>query len=80
MLADQFTAAAAAAQNTAAVDEIARLTWRAHSERQLADVEAEAVSVARYRPAEPSSLPDAPRPTLRPALGLPRACQEPPFA
>jgi hypothetical protein len=35
MLADQFTAAAAAARNTAAVDEIARLTWRAHAEGQL---------------------------------------------
>jgi hypothetical protein len=40
------TAAAAAARNTAAVDEIARLTWRAHSECQLTDVEAEAVSVS----------------------------------
>ena len=29
MLAEQFHAAAAAARNTAAVDEIARLTWRA---------------------------------------------------
>jgi hypothetical protein len=44
MLADQFTAAAAAAKNTAAVDEIARLTWRAHAEGQLADADAEAVS------------------------------------
>lgn len=76
MLADQFTAAAAAAQNTAAVDEIARLTWRAHSERQLTDVEAEAVSVslqarravfATRRTASP----------LRPALGLPGASRSP---
>ena len=46
MLAEQFTAAAAAARNTAAVDEVARLTWRAHAEGQLADADAEAVSTA----------------------------------
>ncbi len=46
MLADQFHAAAAAARNTAAVDEIARLTWRAHAEGQLHDAEAEAISEA----------------------------------
>ena len=44
MLADQFHAAAAAARNTAAVDEIARLTWRANAEGQLHDAEAEAIS------------------------------------
>ncbi len=36
----------AAARNTAAVDEIARLTWRAHAEGQLADATAQAVSEA----------------------------------
>ena len=46
MLADQFTAAAAAARNTAAVDEIARLTWRANAEGQIHDAEAEAISEA----------------------------------
>ncbi len=46
MLAEQFHAAAAAARNTAAVDEIARLTWRAHAEGQILDVEAEAISEA----------------------------------
>ena len=46
MLADQFAAAAAAARNTHAVDEIARLTWRAHAEGQIIDVEAEAISEA----------------------------------
>jgi hypothetical protein len=46
MLAEQFAAAAAAARNTAAIDEIARLTWRAHAEGQLLDAEAEAVSEA----------------------------------
>ena len=46
MLADQFAAAAAAAGNTHAVDEIARLTWRAHAEGQLVDAEAEAINEA----------------------------------
>jgi hypothetical protein len=46
MLADQFAAAAAVARNTYAVDEIARLTWRAHAEGQLLDAEAEVISEA----------------------------------
>jgi CRP-like cAMP-binding protein len=46
MLAEQFAAAAAAARNTAAIDEIARLTWRAHAEGQIPDAEAEAISEA----------------------------------
>jgi Helix-turn-helix domain len=66
MLADQFTAAAAAARNTAAVDEIARLTWRAHAEGQIPDTEAGAISEAIQArraaltgkdPAEPSRSP-----------------------
>jgi hypothetical protein len=46
MLAEQFAAAAAAARNTAAVDQIARLTWRAHAEGHILDAEAEAISEA----------------------------------
>jgi hypothetical protein len=46
MLAEQFLAAAAGARNSTALDEIARLTWRAHSEGHLADTDAEAVSEA----------------------------------
>ena len=46
MLAEQFAAAVAAARNTAAVDEIARLTWRAHAEGQILDAEAAAISEA----------------------------------
>jgi Helix-turn-helix domain len=46
MLAEQFTTATAAARNTAAVDEIARLTWRAHAEGQIPDAEASAISEA----------------------------------
>jgi hypothetical protein len=45
-LADQFHEAAAAAKNTHAVDEVARQTWRAHAEGQLADAEAEAIGEA----------------------------------
>ena len=72
MLADQFRVAAATARNTAAVDEIARLTWRAHAEGQLVDAEAEAVSEAlqarraafaarRAFPTAPPSRPDRTR-------------------
>ena len=50
MLAEQFHAAAAAAKTTAAVDEIARLTWRAHAEGHILDAEAEAISEAVQAP------------------------------
>jgi len=46
LLADQFAAAAAAAKNTHAVDETARLLWRAHAEGQILDTDAHAVSEA----------------------------------
>jgi hypothetical protein len=46
MLADQFLEAAAAAKNTPAIDEIARLTWKAQVEGCLAYSDAEAVSAA----------------------------------
>jgi hypothetical protein len=45
-LAHQFTTAALEAKNTHAVDEIARLTWRAHAEGKLDDAEAEAIGEA----------------------------------
>ena len=77
MLADQFQAAAAAARNTHAADEIARLTWRAHAEGQLADAEAEAVSEAlQGRRATFATRRDAPH---RPQ-GLPLAFLGPPGA
>ena len=37
MLAEQFLTATAGARNSTALDEIARLTWRAHGEGYLAD-------------------------------------------
>ena len=77
MLADQFLEAAAAAKNTHAVDEIARLTWRANVEGNLDDLEAlaigEALAARRKAFAAGVGLP-APRP----ALGLPRAARRPP--
>ena len=76
MLADQFTAAAAAARNTAAVDEIARLTWRAHAEGQLHDAEAEAISEAlQGRRAAFATRRTVSPP--RPALGLPWPVKRP---
>ena len=44
MLADQFMKAAEAAPHCRALDEIARLCWRAHAEGQLDDADAEALS------------------------------------
>jgi hypothetical protein len=46
MLAEQLQTAAAAARNIAAIDEIARLTWRANAEGQIPDAEAGAISEA----------------------------------
>jgi hypothetical protein len=46
MLAEQFAAATAAARSTAAIDEIARLTWRADAEGQIPDAEAGTISEA----------------------------------
>jgi hypothetical protein len=46
MLAKQFLAAAAGARNSTALDETARLFWRAHAEAQVPDAEAEAISEA----------------------------------
>jgi hypothetical protein len=46
MLANQFHEAVAAARNTAALDNTARLLWRAHAEGQIADADAEAIAGA----------------------------------
>jgi hypothetical protein len=77
MLADQFTAAAAAARNTAAVDEIARLTWRAYAEGQLADIEAEAVSEA-LQARRATFVTRRTVSSSKPVLGLPRPSSPPP--
>jgi hypothetical protein len=81
MLADQFAAAAAAARNTYAVDEIARLTWRAHAEGQLAEAEATAISEAiaarraAFATGRASLLPPSP---TRPTMGHPKPARRPP--
>ena len=46
MLVDQFGAAVAAARTTAALDEAARLLWRAHAEGHLDDGAAESLAAA----------------------------------
>ena len=46
MLAEQFRCRRFGARTNAALDETARLTWRAHAEAQIPDAEAEAISEA----------------------------------
>ena len=46
MLAHQFHEGVAAARSTAALDNVARLLWRAHAEGAIADADAEAVAEA----------------------------------
>src|SRR5208337_4478707 len=46
MLADQFLEAVAAARTGAAVDEVSRLLWHAHAERQIPDADVEPISEA----------------------------------
>ncbi len=46
MLAHQFNEAVAAARNAAALDNTARLLWRAHAEGAIADAEAEAIAAS----------------------------------
>src|SRR5271167_1342763 len=76
MLAEQFAAAAAAARNTHAIDEIARLTWRAHAEGQLQDAEAEAISEALQARRAAFAIRRTVSPS-RPALGLRRPAKRP---
>src|SRR5271165_6304179 len=68
MLADQFLQAVAAARTGAAVDEVSRLPWRAHAERQIPDANAEAISEAVQAPRRASR----PREKMF-GLGRPRA-------
>lgn len=46
MLIEQFHTAIASARTTAALDDAARLLWRAHAEGHIADADAEALSAA----------------------------------
>lgn len=89
MLAEQFHAAAARAHTNAALDETARLTWRAHAEGQIPDAEAGAISEAiearraalagKATQTQPKRVLGLPRGSVRPrhekmfGLGRPRA-------
>jgi Helix-turn-helix domain len=67
MLAEQFFAAAAGARNSAALDETARLLWRAHAEAQIPDTDAAAISEAieaRRAALTGKGLIEPPRPAL----------------
>ena len=76
MLADQFLEAAAGARNSAALDETARLLWRAHAEGHIADANAEAISEAlQARRAALASSGRLSQP--RAFLGLPRPAKRP---
>src|SRR5271157_2226891 len=78
MLADQFLEAVAAARTGAAVDEVSRLLWRAHAERQIPDADVEAISEAVQQARRATlSAPKASRRASRPrekmfGLGRPR--------
>jgi AraC-like DNA-binding protein len=67
----QFLKAAGGARNSTALDETARLVWRAHAEAQITDAEAGAISEAieaRRAVLTGKRLTKPPKPTL----GLPR--------
>jgi len=76
MLAEHFRTAAAGARTNAALDETARLLWRAHAEAQIPDAEAGAISEAieaRRAALAGKRLPEAPVRTL----GRPRPVRTP---
>ena len=79
MLAEHFLVAAAGARNSTALDEIARLTWRAHGEGHLADADAEAVSEALQTRRRAFAARKSPQPLSqpRPVLGFPRPAKRP---
>jgi AraC-like DNA-binding protein len=76
MLADQLHTAAAGARTNAALDETARLLWRAHAEAQLPDAEAGAISEAIEARRAALTGKQAPEPP-RPILGRPGAARKP---
>jgi Helix-turn-helix domain len=70
MLAEQFIAAAAGARNSTALDETARLLWRAHAEAQIPDAEAGAISEA-IEARRAALVGKGPAKLPKPALGRP---------
>jgi hypothetical protein len=77
MLADQFMSAAAEVRISAGLDELARLTWRAHAEGHLTDADAGAVSEALQARRRVLAMGGRPA-TPRPATGHPRAARRHP--
>ena len=75
MLADQFKDAATAARTTAALDETARLTWRAHAEGILTDADAKHISetIQTRRTALSGQSTEIHHPQQKAVPGLPRA-------
>jgi Helix-turn-helix domain len=71
MLAEHFRTAAAGARTNAALDETARLLWRAHAEAQIPDTEAGAISEA-IEARRAALAGNGQAKPLRPSLGLPR--------
>jgi Helix-turn-helix domain len=70
MLAEQFLAAAAGARNSTALDETARLLWRAVAEAQIPDTEAGAISEA-IEARRAALVGKGPAKLPKPALGRP---------
>jgi hypothetical protein len=79
MLADQFVEAAEAAPHSRALDEVARLLWRAHAEGKMDDAAAAAVSeaIAGRRRAFAAGQGFARPSPQRAASGLRRAARRP---
>jgi hypothetical protein len=76
MLAEHIRTAAAGARTNAALDETARLLWRANAEAQIPDTEAEAISEAiEARRAALAGKRASEQPRL--TLGLPRSARGP---
>jgi hypothetical protein len=75
MLAEQFLAAAAGARNSTALDETARLLWRAHAEAQIHDTDAAAISEA-IEARRAALIGESPPRASRPALGRPVAVRK----
>ena len=76
MLAEHFHIAAVRARTTAALDETARLTWRAHAEAQILDAEAEAISEAIEARRAALTGKGTVKPP-KPSLSLPRPLRRP---
>jgi len=77
MLADQFFEAATGARTTAALDETARLLWRAHTEGHIDDTEAMALSEAieERRGSLTGQVQNKPAEIKTATTGAPRACR-----